>query len=143
MDLTTGAEFLREAARRHFQSRFGNPVMHVNRELHKDLAWTPALRFLIHEQVNVFVEPSESGLYPTIFELKSREVREFPVPIAIYAVTPEEALAEPGAQKELKRLEADGFGLLAVDSNGEARLVVSAIPIIQIIPRSEVEKELK
>ena len=140
--LTTGAEFLCDAARRYFIDLYGNPEMHVNRELHRDLSWTPSLRFVIHEQVHVFVEPSESGPYPRIFELRVREVRQFPLPIAIYSVCPEETLVGTTHRQEVKRLEEDGFGLLSADANGVVNRLVSTIPIIQIIPAPEIRKEL-
>ena len=139
--LTSGEEFLRDAARQYFQNLYGDPAMHLSRQLHKDLSWTPALRFTIHEQIHVFVEASESSPYPRIFELKSREVQQFPQPIAIYAVCPEEALTSPSQKNEMKRLVADGFGLLAVDANGVATRLASTIPIIQIIPSAEIKKE--
>ena len=140
--LTTGADFLRDAARRYFMNLYGDPAMYVNSELHRDLSWTPSLRFVIHEQIHVFVEPSETGPYPRIFELKVADVRQFPTPIAIYAVCPEESLVAAAQRQEVKRLEGDGFGLLSVDSNGVVTRMVSTIPIIQIIPVSEIKKEL-
>ena len=140
--LTPGAAFLRDAARQFFENLYGNPKMHQDQQLHKDLSWTPALRFTIHEQINVFVEPSESGPYPRILELKAREVRLFPQPISIYAVCPEETLLNTGQGREVRRLEEDGFGLITVDASGTAKRHVSAIPLIQIIPASEIKKEL-
>lgn len=140
--LTPGAAFLRDAARQFFEDLYGSPTMHQDQQLHKDLSWTPALRFTIHEQINVFVEPSESGPYPRILELKASEVRLFPQPISIYAVCPEESLLGASQGQELKRLEADGFGLITVDASGTAKRLVSTIPLIQIISASEIRKEL-
>ena len=51
--------------------------MPVGRELHRELQWTPALRFVIYGYINVFVEPSESGPYPRILELKYADVLNF------------------------------------------------------------------
>ena len=140
--LTSGEQFLRDSAKRFFEERYENPVMHLEQELHRDLAWAPALWFTIHEQIGIFVEPSETSAYPRILELKSGDVRRFPQPIAIYAVCPEEILHIPGQQAERRRLEADGYGLITVDVDGNATRVVGTIPLIQIISAAEFKQEL-
>lgn len=117
--------------------------MQQNRQLHRDLQWTPALWFTIHEQITVFVEPSESSVYPRIFELKRQDVVDFRRPITVYAVCPREILGPSGHQSEVKRLERDGFGLISVDSGGTAKREVPAIPLIQIIPKPEIDRELR
>ncbi len=137
--LTTGAEFLRESAKSYFQGVYGNPKMYSNCELHRDLMWTPSLRFLIHEQIHVFVEPSENSPYPRILELKANEVRRFPSPIQIYSVCPAEILMGSAQMRDVKRLQEDGFGLLSVDANGVATRQFSTIPLIQIISDSEIK----
>ena len=141
--LTSGEQFLRNAARRFFEGLYENPEMHLEEELHRDLSWTPALWFTIHEQIRIFVEPSETSPYPRILELKNGDVRRFPQPIAIYAACPEEILHAPGQRGEIKRLEADGYGLVTVDADGNANRVISAIPLIHIIPSSEFKQEIK
>ena len=141
ISLTSGADFLRDAARQHFELLYSNPKMHLSKQLHKDLLWTPSLRFVIYEHINVFVEPSESGPYPRILELKAREVRNFQSPIEIYAVCPKEALLSTSQAHDVERLRGDGFGLLSVDSDGVVSQVFSTIPLIQIIPDSEIKKE--
>ena len=69
--LTYGAEFLRNAAQEFFKGRYGNPRMHLDAPLHKELRWTPALRFTIYGHINVFVEVSETSPYPRVLELKA------------------------------------------------------------------------
>lgn len=116
--------------------------MYVNQELHKDLAWTPALRFVIHEHINVFVEPSESGPYPRILERKHTDVLHFPQPIAIYAVCPEEMILTSVQRTEMRRLEAHGFGLITVNQKGEAHREFSASVLVQVIPKAEYKSEI-
>lgn len=117
--------------------------MYVNQELHKDLAWTPALRFVIHEHINVFVEPSESGPYPRILERKYTDVLHFPQPIAIYAVCPEEMILTSVQRTEMRRLEAHGFGLITVNQEGRAHREFSASPLVQVIPKAEYKAEIE
>lgn len=141
--LTSGEEFLRDAARKYFEDIFEEPSMHLNSTLHHKLAWRPALRFTVYQHVNVFVEPSESGPYPQIFDLRASDVRRFPEPIAIYSVCPEHMISSTDQQRrDLRRLEADGFGLITVDSNGVGKRSLSTIPLIQIIDQSEFKSEI-
>lgn len=141
--LTSGGDFLRNAARMFFQDCYGSPVMHLDKELHRNLAWKPALRFTIHEHINVFVEPSENGPYPRILELKNADVRNFAQPIAIYAVCPEDMISTSAQRSSMKRLKAHGFGLITVDTNGDAERIFPAIPLIQFIPSAEFKEEIK
>lgn len=141
--LTSGEEFLRDAARRYFEDLYENPTMHMNQELHKDLEWTPALRFVIHEHINVFVEPSETGPYPRILERKHTEVLHFPQPIAIYAVCREEMIVKSDQRSDMKRLQAYGFGLITVDHEGQAHREFSASPLVQVIPKAEYKVEIE
>ena len=139
--LTSGEEFLRTAAHAFFKDLFGGPAMHFNKELHRNLAWTPALRFTFGVYINVFIEPSETGPYPRILELKNAEVRNFPQPITIYAVCPENMISKSDQQADMKRLQSHGFGLITVDSNGQAHRMFSASPLIQFIPQAEFKGE--
>ena len=141
--LTSGEQFLRDAAKVFFLGLYASPKMHLNRQLHPNLGWTPALRFTINGHINVFVEPSESSPYPRILELKNKEAMEFPRPIAVYVACPEEVLSMSSHSADIKRLEADGFGLIVIDSNGNAGRRVSAIPLIQTIPLSIMKEELR
>ena len=140
--LISGEEFLLNAARSFFEDIYEKPEMHLNEQLHRDLPWTPALWFTIHRYINIFVEPSETGPYPKILELRNTEVRHFQQPIAIYAVCPEDMISKPAQQSDMKRLQDHGFGLMTVDPNGRARRMFSAIPLIQVIPRAEFKQEI-
>ena len=135
--LTSGEAFLRDAARTLFEERYEKPKMHVGRELHRELQWTPALRFVIYGYINVFVEPSESGPYPRILELKYADVLNFPEPISIYAVCPENVISTPAQRAEMKRLKAHRHGLVMVDSSGRANRVFSPTPLVQVISEAE------
>ena len=117
--------------------------MYVNEELHKDLEWTPALRFVIHEYINVFVEPSEAGPYPGILETKLNDVGQFPQPIAAYAVCTEDTILTKDQRKAMRRLKSHGFGLITVDGDGIADMAFSASPIVQIIPNAEYKLEIE
>ena len=140
--LISGDEFLLHAARMFFEDIYETPEMHLNEQLHRDLPWTPALRFTIHKHINIFVEPSETGPYPKILELRNTEVRQFPQPIAIYAVCPEDMISKP-QQSDMKRLQDHGCGLITVDPNGRARRIFPATPLIQVIPRAEFKQEVQ
>ena len=139
--LTSGAEYLRDAAQEFFNGMYGNPKMFLDEPLHKDLSWTPALRFTIHKHINIFVEVSETSPYPEVLSLKSNAVRNFQEPISIYSICPEDVKI---AKKDVvKELELNGFGLITVDSNKQVELVFRAIPLIQIIPKSEFNSEIR
>lgn len=135
--LTPGHQFLRDAARSCFEDRYGHPVMYEDKQLSPRLAWVPALRFTIHRHINVFVEPSESGPYPRILEIKHPEVYNFPQPITVYSVCPVSAITSPSGQKDSKRLKSHGFGLVTVDPSGTAEVLFPAVPLIQSIPEAE------
>lgn len=137
IDLTPGLATLRDAARGFFERHYGNPVMYEEKELHQDLEWTPSLRFVLYNHINVFVEPSETGPYPRILKLKHPEVLDFPQPIEIYAVCPEDAITSSFQQAERRHLQAHGHGLITVNHAGEASRVFSATPLVQVIRRSE------
>lgn len=141
--LTSGEEFLRNAARRYFDDLYEKPTMHVNQELHRDLAWTPALRFVIHEYINVFVEPSEISPFPRLLDAKHTDVLHFPQPIAIYAVCPEEMVLKPAQRAEMKRLQSHGFGLITVNQQGQPHREFSASPLVQVIPKAEYKVEIE
>lgn len=141
--LTSAEQFLRDSARRFFEELYENPEMHVGKELHRDLSWTPALWFSIHEQVKIFVEPSETSAYPRILELKNGDVRRFPQPIAIYIVCAEEVVHSAAHRAEVSRLKADGYGLITVNGDGDAQRIITAIPLIQIIAAPEFKQEIQ
>ena len=113
--------------------------MYLDQELHRNLRWTPALRFTIRDHVNVFVEPSETGPYPRILKMKATEVRDFPQPISVYAVCPKNVTSN---QTDVNRLKADGFGLITVGTDGKAEMDVPTIPLVQIISKGKFKEEI-
>lgn len=132
--------FLRDVAREFFESKYANPTMHVGEELHRDL-WTPALRFTIDDYINVFVEPSVTGPYPMILDLKYAEVRKFTQPISIYVVCPSEMLSTSEQRREMNRLQDNGFGLVTIDADNHANQLFSAIPLVQVISEAEFKEK--
>ena len=54
--LAPGQAILRDSARAFFERHHGKPTMYVEKEMHRNLEWTPALRFVLHGHINVFVE---------------------------------------------------------------------------------------
>ncbi|MYA37108.1 MAG: hypothetical protein F4193_06925 [Candidatus Dadabacteria bacterium] len=141
--LTPGHEFLRKAAQTWFAENYGNPIMHIDTQLSSKLEWVPALRFMLHRYINVFVEPSDDGPYPRILHMKHAEVSNYPEPIAIYCVCQEAATATVRGQQELRRLKAHGFGLITVNSDGEAHVLFPAIPLVQVIPQESFKQQLQ
>ena len=140
--LTSCSTFLCEAARTFFKDLYGNPEMHLNEQLHRDLPWIPALWFSIHGHLTIFTEPSEIGPYPRILELKSNDVRHFPRPIAIYAVCPDDMIAKPAQRSDMNRLQDHGFGLVTIDPNGLAHRIFHATPLIQVISQADFKQEI-
>ena len=143
IELTSGSIFLRNAARAHFADHYENPVMYIGKKLHRDLRWTPALRFVVYGHINVFVEPSEDGPYPRILSLKYADVQNFPEPISVYAICPENMIASISQRADMKELKAHGFGLITVDDNGQATRLFAATPLVQVISRAEFKAEIQ
>ena len=141
--LSSGATFLQEAAERFFQDLYEIPNILNNSELHKDLNWTPALRFLINDHIHVFVEPSEISPYPRIFSLRHADVLQFPEPIAAYCVCPEDVALDPSKQSDIHKLEEHGFGLITVNGDGTPHRRILAIPLIQVVPRTDYKAQLE
>ena len=139
--LTTGAEYLRNAAQGFFNDLYAKPRMHLDSPLHNDIQWTPALRFTISGYINVFVEVSETSPYPVVLKLRIAAVRNFPLPIAIYTICPEDAYL--ARRQEVARLKTDGIGLITVNKDGQANREFSTIPLIQIISRLDFKNETK
>lgn len=143
VSFTSGDEYLLNAAHQHFRNRYGNPQMYWQRSLHPDLPWVPALRFIIHQHIHVFVEPSQTTPYPQILKIRSADVRHFPQPIQIYSVCPEDCTTSSSQKAEMKRLQEHGYGLVTVNSDGERHRVFSATPLVQVIPRPEFNAEIR
>ncbi|MFF0950578.1 hypothetical protein ACFYE9_23790 [Rhizobium leguminosarum] len=137
--LSSGAEFLREAARKFFANAYQNPTIHVASEIDPKLSWKPSLHFKINEHLMVIAEVSETP-YPMIFGLRRSDVLQVEIPISIYCVCPEEAyLAD---QASAKRLMAHGFGLLTVGADGTVQKRSNCIPLVQQISDLEFKAEI-
>lgn len=135
--LTSGEEFLREAAQKFFSDLYEHPAIHINEEFHKDLLWTPTLRFVVNHHINVFVEVNETGPYPQIVRMRHANLLQIAEPIAVYAVCPEEMILTPAQRKDTKEMRAHGYGLLTVNDDGDAEREFTASPLVQVIPRAE------
>ena len=115
--------------------------MYLSEKLHRDLSWTPALRFTISDYINVFVETSELGPYPAILDLRRAEVQDFTQPISIYVVCPDDMISSSKQRKDRDRLQKYGFGLITVDENGHATRWITAIPLVQVISEAEFKEK--
>ena len=135
--LSSPLESLRDAARACFADRYGNPTFHVEKELNPQLEWVPALRFVLHRHVHVFVEPSDSGPYPRRLSMLYTKVSNYPEPIAVYSVCHEAAM-DKAAGRELK---SHGFGLVTVGDDGVADVEFTAVPIVQVIAEAEFKQQ--
>ena len=117
--------------------------MHVDKPLSPRLEWVPALRFTLHQHINVFVEPSDDGPYPRLLQMKYSEVITYPEPIAVYSVCHANAIATPKGQSELNRLKKLGFGLVTVDPSGEPTVLFPGTPLVQVISDVEFKQQIK
>ena len=129
-DLSTGAAYLRRSAILHFANLYENPSMLVGKAIDPNLGWVPTFFFTVNGHVTVACEISE-GPYPTILEMRRKDIEEIANPIAVYCVCPEESYL--ANQSDAKRLISHGFGLLTIDSNGKAQSRASCIPLIHRI----------
>ena len=117
--------------------------MHRDKPLSPWLEWVPALRFTLYRHINVFAEPSDNGPYPRMLAMRFGDVMNYPEPIAVYSVCPDDAIATHNGPKEMRRLKSQGFGLVTVDSFGNASILFPAIPLIQAIPEPEFKQQLR
>jgi hypothetical protein len=142
-ELISGAEFLRNAAQKFFKDRYQVPTIYVGSELHRDLGWTPSLRFVVQGYIHVFVEFSEDSPYPRILRMRLPDVLHFPEPIAVYVVCPEQVALNAANQKSIADLENHGFGLVTVDQAGVAWRRFAAVPLSQVISNADYKSELQ
>ena len=131
--LSSGGLFLQQAAREYFDGVYASPHFYEMSPLPSGLAWSPALRFVLNGNINVFVEPSEDAPFPRIFMRRHSEILQYPAPISVYSVCPEEAALRASDQAELKRMLDLGFGLIQVSADGEAQCRKLAVPLVQVI----------
>ena len=131
--LSSGELFLAASARQYFEGVYAPPKFYEMSPLASGLDWSPALRFVLSGNVNVFVEPSENAPFPVIFRRRHSEILQYPEPISVYSVCPEEAALRQGDQAELKRMLDLGFGLITVSATGDAYRQKLAVPLVQVI----------
>lgn len=138
--LTSGAEFLREAAKKYFKHAFENPTLVISGELDPALNWKPTIHFEHTDHLVVVAEVSETP-YPIIFGMRHDDVINLEMPISVYCVCPEEAYLSD--QAEAKRLMANGYGLLTVSADGKVQKRSDCIPLIQRIAESHFKSEIR
>ena len=134
---------LRDAARACFADRYGNPTFHVEKALNSQLQWIPALRFVLHGHIHVFVEPSDSGPYPRGLAMLYTKASNYPEPIAVYSVCHQAHTDSAADRRARKELKSHGFGLVTVDHSGVAEIEFTAIPIVQAIAEATFKQETK
>lgn len=142
-ELVSAADFLGDAACQFFKDRYQVQNIHVSSELHKDLGWTPSLRFIVQDHIHVFVEFSEDSPYPKILRMRHPDVLQFPEPIAVYAVCPEQVALDAANQKDVRDLEDHGYGLVTINQDGVARRRFVAVPLSQVISNADYKAELQ
>lgn len=138
--LSSGTDFLRDAALAHLADQFANPPVTVGSEIATDVKWKPAIQLKLNEHLTLVAETSETP-YPTIFRLRHSDILALPMPIAICCICPHETyLAQ---QDEVKELMAHGYGLYTVEASGVVTERFKAIPLIQQIGAGEFKEETK
>lgn len=138
--LSSGADFLRDAALAHFQDVFIKPPVLVSQEIAAGVKWKPSIQVRLNEHLTMVAEVSETP-YPTIFRLRRTDILNLQMPISICCVCPQEAyLAQ---QDEVKELMLHGYGLYTVEADGSVTERFESIPIIQQISPGDLKEEIK
>lgn len=138
--LSTGAEFLRDAALVHLAEQFANPPALVGQEIAPTVKWKPAIQLKLNDHLTLVAEASETP-YPTIFRLRHSDILDLQMPIAICCVCPHETYL--ASQDEVKELATHGYGLYTVETNGTVTERFKSIPLIQQISAGEFKEETK
>lgn len=138
--LTSGTPILVDAAKKYVATIFQSPAIAVNAIVDQKLNWTPTLHFKVNDHLTVIMEASDSP-YPLIFNLRRQDILRLNEPISVYCVCPEESFL--GNQAEVKRLIADGYGLITVDADGNALKRTGCIPLLQQITNEEFASEIR
>jgi hypothetical protein len=131
-ELSSGLDGLRVAAIALFK-RDGYSLGTPNQDVVDALKWKPTCSLSSSGHIHTLVEMSEDKVYPQILRLRHAELTQFPEPVAVYVVCPEEIAIEPSSQSDIKDLESHGYGLVVVDATGKAHRRFAAIPIVQVI----------
>jgi len=137
--LSSGTDFLRDAAVIHFNGAYQHPAIKLHSEVDSKLNWKPSIQLKLNEHLTLLAEASEEP-YPLIFRLRRADITQLNLPITIACICPEEVyLKEQGAVKELRE---HGYGLLTVAADGSVQSRFSSIPIVQQISESEIKDEV-
>lgn len=137
--ITTGSDFLLNAARVFITQTWQPKTIYINRPVHKDL-WIPSLSFAQNKHKLVIAEASDNP-YPKILQMRHAAILSLDMPIAVYSVCPERAFLKN--QADAKELLRDGYGLLTVDDLGAVTPRRLASPLIQLIPMFERDNAMK
>lgn len=135
--LSSGASILATSGRKLFSTEYSISQNSMNKSTPASLSWTPAISFVRDKHINVFAEPSEESAYPQMLQLRIGALLSFPEPVEVYAVCPEEVILKPTSQRMIREMREIGFGLISVDSHGEAEFKFKAIPLIQSISEAD------
>jgi hypothetical protein len=138
--LSSGADFLRDAALAYLLDQFVRPPVSVSAEIAPGIKWKPAIQLKLNHHLTLVAEVSETP-YPSIFRLRRTDILTLQTPISIYCVCPHEAYLT--RQDEVKELQAHGYGLYTVEADGAVTERFRSIPIIQQIGAAEFKEEIK
>jgi hypothetical protein len=139
VSLTSGTDWLRDAAESHFKDVYQLGSVSGPEQIDAKLQWVPDFHFLIHDHLMVAVEVSETA-YPAILAIRRVDLEKLQFPVSVYSVCPEQVyLAE---QADAKRLINDGYGLLTVDDEGFVQKRASPTPILQVIHQEEFKERI-
>lgn len=136
VELSSGLEGLQAAALKLFKQDGLLPGKSVD-AVAAALKWRPTITLNSSNHIHTLVEISEDKVYPQILRLRHAELTQFPEPVAIYVVCPEEIALEASSQTDVRDLESHGFGLIVVNAAGKAHKQFSAIPVVQVISASD------
>jgi hypothetical protein len=137
--LSSGTEFLRNAAVAYFENVYEKPPIQIAAEVDPKLNWKPTIRISVNDHLMLLAEVSEVP-YPLIFRLRRTDVLQLQVPIAIYCVCPEEAYLQN--QPDVRDLRQHGYGLLTVSAEGAVQKRFASIPIVQQISEGDFKAEI-
>jgi hypothetical protein len=138
--LSSGTEFLRNAAKAFFEDLFQSPTINIGQPVDSMLDWIPSMHFKINDHLTIIAEVSAETPYPLIFSLRRLDILKLQIPISIYCICPEEEYLSK--QTSAKKLMSDGFGLLTVSADGNVQRRSSCIPLVQQITDEDFKTEI-
>jgi len=140
--LSPADEYLRNAAEKYFKKTYQHPPIRRSEAI-KPLGWAPSLQIDIHDYRTVICEMSAEKPYPQMLALRGHDVMQVQAPICVFSVCPEEEFLKADQQKSVKDLVAHGFGLITVDSSGDAMVRHDCIPLVQRVPDAAFQTEIR